>query len=606
MESTLDDRALNFVEKFEAAESASDAARATSERCRDYYDSNQLTAEERSELERRGQPPVVDNVIAGKINWLVGQEMNRRTDPKAFPRTPDHEQGAEAATDALRFVCDNVEWHEKRSAVWENMLIEGFGGVEVVHVEKRGKIEVAVNLYSWDRLFYDPHSKKDDFSDARYLGAVIWSDRKEVERQYPKAKGGLDGAMNDRSAVSETYDDRPSNQVWGDKQRNRVRIVLMHYLEDDKWKWVKFSYGVILEEGESPYLNSDGESECPLLMQSAYVDRENNRYGETLKLLDMQDEVNKRRSKALHLSTSRQTYGIKGAVDSVLSMKRELARPDGHIELNAEAFEDAARVGMKPFDMVPTNDMLASQFALLQEAKNSIQDMSATEALMGSADGDSGRAVLAKQQGAMQALTPLNDKLSRFTRRVYEAIWNRVRQYWTEERWVRVTDDERNVRFVSINKPVTLNDKMRDYPPELVREFAYRNGLGPGDPRLSQVVEVENPIGELEVDIILEEVPDTVTLESETFEQLVNIDAARGGVLPLEMLIEASPLRSNVKTKILEHLEQQKEQQSQDPRMAAEMQTAQAEVEETQSKTALNAANAQKSQVEAQRLALGY
>lgn len=599
------DEAMTFVERFEAAEHATHEARLNSERSRDYYDSKQLTAAEVAELRRRKQPAIVDNVIAGKINWLLGQEMNRRTDPKAFPRTPEHEEGADAVTDAVRFVCDNADWDEKRSAVWENMLIEGYGGVEVIHRIKRGKPEIEINHYAWDRLFYDPHSRKDDFSDARYLGAVIWADRAELKEQYPKAN--IDGAMT-RQATSDTYDDRPTHQVWGDKERDRVRVVLMHYIEGGKWKWVKFSYGTILEEGESPYVDEDGESVCSLLLQSAYVDRDNNRYGEAWKLLDQQDEINKRRSKLLHLANSRQTIAIEGAIKSVTGLKRELAKPDGHVTVTQEALEDAARVGMKPFELIPTTDMATSQFALLQESKQSIQDMGATEALQGAGEGESGRAVLAKQQGAMQSLTPMNDRLHRFTRRVYEAIWQRIRQFWTEERWVRVTDDERNVRFVGLNRPITLMEKLKEYSPEQVQQFAMQNGIGPNDPRLQQPVGIANRVEEIEADIIMEEVPDMVTLEAETFEQIVNIDAARGGALPLEMIIEASPLRAKVKTKILDFLEQQQaaQAQGQQPQQAAQEAMFQADIQEKNSKSMLNVANANKSAVEAERAAMGY
>ncbi|NOD65804.1 hypothetical protein [Ruegeria sp. HKCCD6109] len=606
MESGLDRTSLSFVDMFEAAEQATQNARETSEKCRDYYDSKQWTENEVQELRRRKQPIITDNVIAGKINWLLGQEMNRRTDPKAFPRTPQHEEGADAATDAIRFVCDNVNFDEKRSAVWENMLIEGYGGVEVIHRMKRNQPEIEINHYQWDRLFYDPHSRKADFSDARYVGSVIWADRKQVERQY-KGKD-LSGAMQRQTSLSDTYEDRPAYQVWGDKERDRVRVCLMHYKEGEKWKWVKFSYGVVLEEGESPYVDEDGESVCQLLMQSAYVDRDNNRYSEVLKLLDQQDEINKRRSKLLHMANSRQTIGIKGAVKSVADMKRELARPDGHVEVEAEAVEDAARVGMKPFEIQQTADMATSQFALLQESKQSIEDKGATEALQGAGNGESGRAVLARQQGAMQSLTPLNDKLSQFTRRVYEAIWQRVRQFWTQERWVRVTDDERNVRFVGLNRPVTLREKLSEYPQEQVQQFAYQNALGPQDPRLDQVVGIANPIEGLEVDIILEEVPDMVTLEAETFEQIVNIDSARGGVLPIQMIIKAAPLRSKIKNEILEFFEQQQEaqQQGQQPMQEAQQAMFNAELQEKNSKAMQNVADANKTAVETQRLAMGY
>ena len=600
----------SLVDMFESAETATDVSRALSELSRDYYDSKQWTAAEMAELQRRGQPVITNNIIAGKVNWLLGQEMGRRTDPKAFPRTPQHEQGADAVTDAVRFVCDNQNWNETRSQVWENMLIEGFGGVDVIHKDTPKGVEIVIEQYPWDRLFFDPHSRKHDFSDAKYKGAVIWADSTDVVREYPDAREAIGGLLGPESTSGDTYDDRPADATWGDRQQNRVRIVVMHYLEGDVWKWAKFTKGYVFERGDSPYVNDDDESVCSLLMQSAYVDRENNRYGEVSKTLSLQDEVNKRRSKLLHFGNSRQTMSVKGAVGSVAALKRELAKPDGHVEY--EAMDDSGRPS---FQVMNTTDMASSQIALLGEAKDAINDMGASEALMGASDGDSGRAVLAKQQGAMQGITPLNDKLHQFTRRVYEAIWFRIRQFWTEEKWVRVTDDERNVRFVGLNRPVTLAEELSQMPREQVQQYAMQNRLVPNDPRLQQVVRVENQIERLDVDLIMEEVPDTITLEAETFEQLVNIDAARGGVLPIEMLIEASPLRSKVKTKILEHFEQQKEAEAQqgqqgqgvqEQMLQLEIGDRQSEIDKNQTQAAKNQADAMKTTVEARRLALGY
>lgn len=609
MESSISsDPALRFVEMFEAAEQATDEARQNSELSRDYYDNKQYTEEEANELKKRGQPLIIDNVIAGKINWLIGQEMSTRTDPKGFPRTPQHEKGAEAVTDAIRFVCDNNNWSIIRSSVWKNLLLEGFGGIVIGHVMKRNGPEITYKHIPWDRLFYDPHSRKEDFSDARYLGEVIWQDVDELRRKHPEVKDSIDGALNRTSTLGETYEDRPQHQIWGDKARNRVRVVLMHYLEDDVWKWCKFSFGLVLDKGESAYRDEDGESMCPLLIESAYVDRENNRYGEAWKYISQQDEINKRRSKLLHMANSRQTMGEKGAIDSVVKLKRELAKPDGHVEYNPGVD------GKRPFEIIPTADVAASQFALLQEAKESIEGMGATEALQGSADGDSGRAVLAKQQGALRGITPLTDRLHWFTLRVYKMTWMLIRQLWTEEKWIRVTDDEHNVKFVGLNRPVSLQEELQNRPFEEVRDIALNIGLVPGDARLQQPVRIENAVEEIEVDIVIDEVPDTITLEAETFEQLVNIDAARGGALPFEMLIEASPLRSKVKEKILSWFEEQKQQQAQQGQQGADIQQqfAQAElaekaagIQETQSRTEKNQSDTMKNVVEAQRLAIG-
>jgi hypothetical protein len=86
---------------FEESESASLTSRKDAERDRDYVDGKQLSSDELAELDRRGQPPVIDNRIKTKIDYLVGLEKQQRVKPKAFPRTPQHEADADAATESL-------------------------------------------------------------------------------------------------------------------------------------------------------------------------------------------------------------------------------------------------------------------------------------------------------------------------------------------------------------------------------------------------------------------------------------------------------------------------------------------------------------------------
>jgi hypothetical protein len=591
------------VQQFEASEQASDKARGVSDRCRDYYDGKQLTAEEIATLEKRGQPAVIINRIRRKVDWLRGMEMQSRTDPRAFPRTPQHQQGAEAATDAIRYVCDNQDWDKKRSSSWDNMLVEGYCGVEVVHKFKppMREPEIVINNYSFDRLFYDPHSKEADFEDAQYKGAVIWSDADDLREEYPDKGDAIEASFAGNDSQSDTYDDRPAYQVWGSDDRKRVRVVLMYHRDKGKWNWTKFTKGGILESGESPYVDEDGESVCPLIMQSAYVDRDNNRYGVVLDMLSPQDEINARRSKALSLVTNRQTMGEKGAVDSVAKMKRELASATGHVEYNPD---------MK-LEVVQSADLTQGQAMLLQEAKNEIDLMGANSGLAGKEGGSSqsGRAIMAKQQGGMIEIAPVNDRLSHFTRAVYRAVWMRVRQFWKDEKWIRITDDERNVRFVGLNKPVTLLDELSQMPEDQVMNYAMQYGLTRDDPRLQQVLRRENPVEEMDVDILIEEVPDMVTLQGETFEQLVNISNTRPDSIPVEILIEAAPnLKRDIKDKIMERLEQQQQMQQQQAQQGQPIAEAKAmaEIQKTQTEAQRNEATAAKTTVETQRLAMGY
>ncbi|MCZ2913348.1 hypothetical protein NYY64_19150, partial [Acinetobacter baumannii] len=90
--------------------------------------------------------------------------------------------------------------------------------------------------------------------------------------------------------------------------------------------------------------------------------RENNRYGEVRSMISLQDEINKRRSKALHLLSVRQTYGNKKAIQDTQKAKQELAKPDGHVDINADA-----QFG-QDFGIIPTGDLAQGQIALMQQA----------------------------------------------------------------------------------------------------------------------------------------------------------------------------------------------------------------------------------------------
>lgn len=601
----------SHVRRFEEAEQSSHEARSEGQKARRYYDGKQLTDAEKEEIRKSGQMPGVFNRVRRKVDWLMGLELQSRTDPKAFPRTPKHEQGANAATDAIRFVADKEDWDKKRSRVWENMLMEGVGGVEIIHDFRppMRQPRIKINFYPADRIFYDPHSVEPDFSDARYLGAVVWSDADALAEEHPSAKEAIAASVSE-SSVSDDYEDKPMWKAWSDPKRKRVRMVLMHYREGGEWKWVQFVRAGIIAEGASEYVDEDGESLCPMELASAYVGEDGNRYGVVRDMFAPQDEINARRRRGVALINERQTIGLGGAVD-VAKAKRELRSPRGHVEINPDVAEAAGQIGMRPFEIIPTNDMAAGNLQMLQEAKSEIDLMGANSGLAGKEESQqSGRAIMAKQQGGLIEVAPLTERLSDFTRRVYRQIWMRIRQYWREETWVRVTDDERNVRFVGLNKPVTLADKLAEIPPEQAQAFMAQNDFMPNDPRLAQVLDVENNVEEMDVDILIEEVPDAVTLESETFTQIVNIATSVPGAVPPDVLIELAPgLKRDVKDKLLERFQQQQQQQAaqaqaQQGELQIKQQVEAIKAEKIQAETAKTAAETIKMNIEAQRMAI--
>jgi hypothetical protein len=576
----------DLVRMFEDSEEATQQARGLSERDQDYYDGKQLTTDEIAELKKRGQPEQIRNLIQRKVDFLVGLEKQQRTMPRALPRTPMHEQDAEACTDALRFVADDQDYGSIRSAVWKDMLVRGIGACAVtVKAKKQNRTQmvqalmsgtamqppapeydVEIKHFAWDRFFFDPHSVKPDFSDANYLGGVLWMDLADALALYSEeAREALEATLTG-STLSDTYDDTPKYRVWADSKRKRVRICQIWVKRADEWYFAEYTKGGILKAGPSPHLSDDGRSDCELIAQSAYVDRDGNRYGMVRALISPQDDINKRASKSLHILNTNQTVMEEGAVQDIEKYRREAARPDGVMVVNP---------GM--LDRIKTEtrlDLATGHVQMMQQAMNDIELMGPNATMMGdNGKSASGRAIGLSQQGGLIQIGALTGNLEHFDRRVFRAIWNRIRQYWTAPKWVRITDDEKNVRFVAINGMIGQD-----------------GSIGP-------------QIAQAEVDIIIDSAPDTITPAGETFEQLVQLKQMdANGELPFRVLIEAAPNLKN-KEKLLQMMDEaQAQAQQPNPMQELQVRGAQADIMGKEAKALETQAKAEKTQIEAARL----
>jgi hypothetical protein len=603
LENNLDYDLQTFCRQFEEAEETTQSAREKAERDRDYYDEKQWTETEETALKNRKQPVITYNRVKRKVNAMMGLEKQTRKDPKAFPRNPDDEQSAQAATDVIRYACEDNRWDDKRSECAKELAIEGTCAVMVGVKQTKAGIDPEIRRIAWDRLYYDPHSSEFDFADASFMGVVVWMDLDKAKAKYKASEDILVETWT-QAQSSETYDDKPKHRMWADYKRRRIRICEHYYKDAEGWKFCMFTKGGFLVEPQpSPYKGEDDQPECPIKAVSLYIDRDNNRYGEVRTMIGAQDEINKRRSKALHLINSRQIRVGLNVSMSAEEVRKELSKPDGVF------VGDAGEV-----EILATNDMAAANLQMLQEAKAEIDLQGPNAALGGKNERDmSGRAILAQQQGGMTELATYLDRIRCLSLAVYRSVWSRVREHWTGERWVRVTDNENNLRFVGVNQPVTAlqaaaqqmgvsKGNLQQADPQAVAQLQQMAA----SPMAGQIVAVENNVAELDVDILVDEGIDTPTIAAEEFESLLKLVGTGMVQIPPDVLIEASSIRN--KDRLLEMMKQgpsEEQQQGQQLQMADAM----AKIEKLQSETAENYAQIsnmqQKAQVDAMQVGVG-
>jgi len=441
-----------------------------SKRDRRYYDGIQWTADEIKQFKARNQPVVTYNRIQPKTNFILGHEVRTRVNPNAQPRTPHHEDSKGAITDSLRYVGDDVNFDSTRWFCTEDQLIQGCTGV-VVGIEENAIITKRVR---WRNFFHDPKSVDPDFGDAKYLGVANWWDLDDAisDPQYKHAQDILEDASS-RSG-DESDQNRDAKGIWSDPDRRRLLIVEMYWKEGGEW-WVCHTTfaGDIIEPQMVVYVDEDGKTFCPLIATSCFVIQEDEddegpsgpigeRYGVVRGWISPQDEINHRRSRALHDSNVYGAIYEENAVDNIHGFLTQMAKPGGMAKVRDGALAESRIQLRQPGELSQVH------LALLQEAK---QEIDATGPSLPVTAGDSsvmsGRAIIAKQSiGSMELERPF-DNIRQWQRRVYTAWWHLIRHPelgWKEEMWLRVRDSKmkEGYRFVTVNRVMTRAQRIQE------------------------------------------------------------------------------------------------------------------------------------------------
>jgi hypothetical protein len=650
------------VEWFEDWEEATRSNRLLAIRDRQYYDNIQLTKEQLDVLKERGQPPIVKNRIARKVNYVLGEEIRKRINPAARPRTPGEQDDSEPATDALRFSADEECFDEVRSAVTKNQLIEGYGGaLKELEQTESGDYKQKLRHVEWDRLAYDHHSRAPDFGDASWRAIVEWLDLKDAIAAYPDAEQALRAAV-DSAVASDDDSTSDTPRDWADKNRQRIQLVEMQFKVDLDWYVCTFTKGAdVVPPKKNWLLDEDKEhTVCTLPMVSCYTDRDGNRYGIVRQLISPQDMVNKAASKTLHALNVNQVISETDAITDPDEFSKELAKPDGHpTGVRPGALKDGSVIIKSGMEIAQAH------VAFMQSAIADLDNIGPTAATIPDLPSSaSGVAFQRRQQAASQELGTIFDYIRTWQRQVFTLDWLCVLHYWTEEKWLRVSDDQElsGYRFVGLNRNITraqrFAEMLQKQPPvpldkaleiaagqyasqvmawaqyqmqvmaASAQQSAQRTGQQPPEmgedeiammithhPLMQQPVTV-NQISKMMVDIVLDEAPDTAVLAQEEFDTLSEMGPAilqsRPDIAPmyLKLLVKASQLPN--KRELIKELDkgpdpqqqqmaqQQQAMQQQMVQLQLAMQQATIAVEQT--KAQLQQAQTQKTTVETQLL----
>lgn len=486
----------------------------------DYFDSIQFTEEELAELRERGQPATVYNVIQQSVNWVCGSEKRGRTDFKVLPRGKEDAKSAEGKTKYLKYLSDVNRTPFHRSRAFEDAVKVGIGWIEV-GVQDEDDGEPIYNRYeSWRNMIWDSASTELDGSDMRYQFRSKWVDEDIAVALFPDRAAQIADAVTDASiygsselsdgdmAMDQAEIDRTDNSgaltVVVTHNRRRVRLIEAWFRMPEKVKKIRGGAfnGQIYDEADPRHAESLrlGAAVFEKVMMRTRVaimttkdllwegpspyrhnrfkfvpiwgyrrGRDGLPYGMIRGLRDIQDDVNKRMAKALHIISTNKVIMEEGALPddwTIEDFAAEVARPDAiiikkqgkQLELNVDR------------DLEPAHlDFASRNIAMIQQVGG------VTDELLGrTTNAVSGVAVQRRQEQGSLATARFFDNLRLAEQMRGEIELSLVEQFATEQKQFRITNQRGTPEFVQINDGLPENDITRTKADFIISEAEWR------------------------------------------------------------------------------------------------------------------------------------
>lgn len=483
----------------------------------DFYDSIQWSEEDAYELRKRGQAPISLNVIAQTINWIIGSEKRGRTDFNVLPREKNDSQPAERKTQLLKYLSDVNRTQFHRSRAFEDAVKVGIGWLEDgIQNEDDGE-PVYSGYESWRNILWDSSSTELDLSDCRYVIRTKWVDEDVAKAYFPDRSELIykSASEADRMSFDAEYGDEVMDShemalegYSGDRMlsvnhRRRVRMIEVWFTRPERVDRIiqgDFAgeiydpehpgHQAVVEEmgqdviasrtmlrmylavmtpqglcylGPSPYRHN----QFPFTPIWGYRrGRDNLPYGVIRGLRDIQEDINKRASKALYILSSNKVIMDEGAVEDIEEFRREVARPDSIItkKPGRELVLNADR------------ELAGAHLELMNRHIGMIQQVGGvTDELLGrTTNATSGKAIEARQMQGSMTTAKLFDNLRYAVQAQGEKQLSLVEQFFTEEKRFRITNMRGTPEYVAVNDGLPENDIARSRADFVISEGEWR------------------------------------------------------------------------------------------------------------------------------------
>lgn len=448
MKATIEDLRDSFKIGYEAYE----GSRKEANEVWDLYHNRHYTSEQLAILANRGQPAETFNIVKMFARMLVGYYSTVVNTVVIRPANPRDTLTATVLNDVVNYVFEDNRFDIEGDTIKLGGLVSGLL-CSYCNVRESGKYdsfgrpiyETVVHHIDDKELVLDPSSSKDDYSDAGYLHRFRWLTADKVKEVFgAEAIDKMDAYHNFLNIDEADFEFNYGNDYTGYfKVFDNYLVVHSVIVDEDGKRWSIFWSGdTILTKTEITYK----EAKWPYRVQRLHSSNVTEYYGIFREVIEPQRAINQAILKIQLMINSEKAFVEKDAVENIDEFRIAFNRVNAVIEVRDLGGIKLEKLGAEVQD----------QYIVLDKALDRVQRvLGINDSFLGMAyASDSGRKVKLQQNQTVMSLRYVTARIEAFYRSLGEDIANLVKQYYSANQVLAITDELVGQRWVELNKPM--------------------------------------------------------------------------------------------------------------------------------------------------------
>jgi hypothetical protein len=459
------------------------------------YHNRQYTDYQLAVLANRGQPAETFNVIKLFGRLLLGYYSTVVNTVRADPQQQNDVLNASVVNSCIDYEMRSNQFETEGDKVKLDAILQGLMCVfiDVVDTGRRDQFgrkikKLDITHVPADEIVLDPMSKKEDYSDGRFLHRFKWIDEENLinliiklgktRGQAKKLVEELEAYYNHLNIDEAEFEKKYNIQFDGYFKRYDNYLIVNTVIRDDDAKWWSIYWSGDVELGRSEI--TFREVKYNYRVHKVNVSDRTEYYGIFREVIETQKAINQALLKIQLMVNTQKAFVENNGVEDIDKFTQQLNRVNQVIEVKS----------LKKIKIENLAREVIDQYTIIDKALDRIQRvLGVNDSFLGMAfASDSGRKVKLQQNATSLALTYLSGRIKQFYRLLGEDMSKLIKQYYTASQAISIADDFVGLKWIEVNKPMMQWTGQIDANGTPVMDYVYEEVLDPatGEPELDE------------------------------------------------------------------------------------------------------------------------